>query len=333
MLSHREPRANRGLVPHPIFNGETQMAEFRGVFTALITPMKDSGEVDYEGYRRLIEFQIEGGVDGIVPLGTTGETPTLDEGEEEKLIEVAAETAKGRIPIIVGTGSNDTRYMVKYTERAKRLGADAALVVTPYYNKPNDDGLFRHFEAASAVGIPIVVYNIASRTGRNIQTPLLEKISRLPNIVGVKEASGDIGQMGDVLREVAAPRKAEGKTFAVLSGDDALTLPLAALGGDGVVSVIANIVPAKIKALVQACLSGDFAKARALHFELLPLVKAAFIETNPIPVKQAAAWLGLPSGPARLPLGSLSPASEATLKKTMADLGLVKKQWWRFWEK
>jgi len=300
------------------------MAEFRGAMTALITPMTNSGEVDYEGYRRLIEFQLAEGIDGIIPLGTTGETPTLDETEEEKLIDVAVEAAKGHVPVIVGTGSNDTRYMVKYTERAKRLGADAALIVTPYYNKPNDDGLFRHFEAASAVGLPIVVYNIASRAGRNIQTALLEKISRLPGVVGVKEASGDIAQMGDVLREVAAPRKAEGKHFSVLSGDDALTLPLAALGGDGVISVVANIAPAKVKALVSACLSGDFGKARALHFELLPLIKAVFIETNPVPVKQAAAWLGLPSGPTRLPLGKLAPANEAALKKTLSETGMLK---------
>jgi len=300
------------------------MAEFRGAFTALITPMTDSGEVDYDGFRRLIEFQIGEGIDGIVPLGTTGETPTLTEDEEEKLVGVAVEAVKGRIPVVVGTGSNDTKYMVKYTERAKRLGADAAMVVTPYYNKPNDDGLFRHFEAAAAVGIPIIVYNIGSRTGRNIQTPLLEKISRLPNIVGVKEASGDIGQMGDVLRDVAAPRKAEGKVFTVMSGDDAMTLPLAALGGDGIISVIANIVPAKVKALASACLAGDFDKARQIHFELLPLIKAAFIETNPVPVKQAAVWLGLPSGPTRLPLGKLSQASEAVLKKAMTDLGLLK---------
>jgi len=300
------------------------MVEFRGAFTALITPMTDSGEVDYDGFRRLIEFQIGEGIDGIVPLGTTGETPTLTDDEEEKLVGVAVEAVKGRVPVVVGAGSNDTKYMVKYTQRAKRLGADAAMVVTPYYNKPNDDGLFRHFEAATAIGIPIIVYNIASRTGRNIQTSLLERISRLPNIVGVKEASGDIGQMGDVLREVAALRRAESKVFTVLSGDDAMTLPLSALGGDGVISVIANIVPAKVKALASACLAGDFGKARQIHFELLPLIKAIFIETNPVPVKQVAAWLGLPSGPTRLPLGKLSQVSEAVLKKTMTDLGLVK---------
>jgi 4-hydroxy-tetrahydrodipicolinate synthase len=300
------------------------MAEFRGAFTALITPMKDSGEVDYDGFGRFIEFQIAEGIDGILPLGTTGETPTLNEDEEERLIAVAVETVKKRVPILVGTGSNDTIHMVKYTERAKRMGADAALIVTPYYNKPNDDGLYRHFEAAAAVGIPVIVYNIASRTGRNIQTPLMEKISRIPGIIGVKEASGDINQMGDVIREIALPRRAEGKDFWVLSGDDSMTLPLAALGGDGIISVIANIVPAKVKALAAACIAGDFAQARKIHFELLPLAKAAFVETNPIPVKQAATWMGLPAGPARLPLGRLTAASEAVLKKALVDLGLIK---------
>jgi 4-hydroxy-tetrahydrodipicolinate synthase len=298
------------------------MADFRGAFTALITPMKNTGEVDYEGFRRFIEFQIKEGIDGIVPLGTTGETPTLDEDEEEQLIKIAVETAKGKVPVIVGTGSNDTKHMVLYTERAKRLGVDAALVVTPYYNKPNDEGLFRHFEAAAAVGIPVIVYNIGSRTGKNITTPLMEKISRIPGIIGVKEASGDINQMGDVIREIAASRKAEGKTFYVLSGDDGLTLPLMALGGVGVISVISNVVPAKVKALVSACLAGDFDTARRIHFELLPFTKAAFIETNPIPIKQAVAWLGLPGGPTRLPLGKLSAASEAVLKKAMVDLGI-----------
>jgi len=300
------------------------MACFHGAFTALITPMKDSGEVDYEGFRRLIEFQIDEGIDGIVPLGTTGETPTLDEDEEEPLIKIAVETAKGKIPVVVGTGSNDTKHMKLYTERAKRLGADAALVVTPYYNKPNDEGLLRHFEAAASVGIPIIVYNIASRTGRNIPTPLMEKIARIPGIAGVKEASGDINQMGDVIREVAVPAMADGRKFWVLSGDDAMTLPLMALGGEGVISVISNVLPAKVKAMVSACVNCNFDEARKIHFELLPFIKAAFIETNPIPIKRAAALMGLPAGPVRLPLGKLSPASEVVLKKAMVDLGLIK---------
>ena len=300
------------------------MTQFRGAFTALVTPMKDSGEVDYEGFRRLIAFQIAEGIDGIVPLGTTGENPTLDEAEEDTLIEVAVNEAKGRIPVIVGAGSNDTKHMLFYVERAKRLGADAALVVTPYYNKPNDDGLIRHFEVAAKVGIPVIVYNIASRTGRNIPTPLMEKISRIPGIAGVKEASGDLNQMGDVIREIAMRRRAEGGSFCVLSGDDAFTLPLAALGGDGVISVISNLLPAKVKALTQAALEGRFDEARGLHYELLPFVRAAFIETNPIPIKQALMWAGLPGGPPRLPLGRLSAASEAVLKKAMVDLGILK---------
>jgi 4-hydroxy-tetrahydrodipicolinate synthase len=300
------------------------MADFRGAFTALITPMKDSGDVDYDGFRRLIEFQIAEGIDGILPLGTTGETPTLDETEEEPLIKIAVETAKGKIPVMVGTGSNDTKHMVLYTERAKRLGADAALVVTPYYNKPNDEGLIRHFEAAAAVGLPVIVYNIASRTGRNIPTPLMEKIARIPGIAGVKEASGDINQMGDVIREVAVPAMASGRRFWVLSGDDAMTMPLMALGGDGVISVVSNVLPAKVKAMVSACIKGDFDEARKIHFELLPFIKAAFVETNPIPVKRAAALMGLPAGPVRLPLGKISSSSEDVLKKAMVDLGLLK---------
>ncbi|MCL2440599.1 MAG: 4-hydroxy-tetrahydrodipicolinate synthase [Treponema sp.] len=300
------------------------MTDFRGAYTALVTPMTKTGEVEYEGFRELVRFQIVEGIDGIVPLGTTGETPTLDENEEEKLIKIAVEEASGKIKIIVGAGSNDTRHMIKYVERAKRLGADAALVVTPYYNKPNDDGLIRHFEAAANVGIPIIIYNIASRTGRNIPVSLMQKIAEIPNITGVKESSGDITQMGDIIKEIAMPRKTSAERFWVLSGDDSFNLPLSSIGGDGVISVISNLVPAKVKALTKAALEGKINEARAIHFELLPLMKAAFVETNPIPIKQALTWAGLPAGPARLPLGKLAPSSEALLKKTMLDMGLIK---------
>jgi len=300
------------------------MTQFCGAFTALITPMTESGAVDYDGFRRLIEFQLTEGIDGIVPLGTTGESPTIDEDEEEKLIEIAMKTAGGKIPVIVGSGSNDTKHMVEYVRRAKRHGADAALVVTPYYNRPNDDGLLRHFEAAAGVGVPIIIYNIASRTGRNIPTPLMKEIAKIPGIAGVKESSGDINQMGDVIREIAIPRKNSSDRFWVLSGDDALILPLTSMGGDGVISVVSNLLPAKVKALTKAALDGDCEKARALHYELLPFIKAAFVETNPVPIKQALSWAGLPSGPARLPLGKLTSASEAVLKKSMIDLGIIK---------
>ena len=295
------------------------MTKFRGAFTALVTPMTESGKIDYEGFRRLVQFQITEGIDGIVPLGTTGENPTLDEDEEDKIIEIAVKEAGGKIPVIIGAGSNDTRHMVKYVERAKNMGADAALVVTPYYNKPNDDGLFRHFEEAAKCGIPIIVYNIASRTGRNIPTPLMVKIAAIPGIAGVKESSGDINQIGDVIREISIP--GAGK-FTCLSGDDSFNLPAASLGGDGVISVISNLLPAKVKELTTCALEGNYEKARALHYELLPLMRALFIETNPVPIKQALSWAGLPAGPARLPLGKLSPKSEEELKKTMTSMGI-----------
>jgi len=298
------------------------MKDLSGAFTALVTPMKENGDVDYDGFRRLINFQLEQGIDGLVPLGTTGETPTLDEDEEEKLIRIAVDEVKGAVPLIIGSGSNDTRHMVMYTRRAKDLGADAALVVTPYYNKPNDDGLYRHFEAAAAIGIPIVVYNIASRTGRNIPTPLMEKITAIKGICGVKEASGDLNQMGDVLQSIAIPRKGGANPFYVISGDDAFTLPLISLGGNGVISVISNLAPARVKALTKACLAGDFEEGRRIHFELLPLVKAAFIETNPIPIKAAMSWAGHPVGPTRLPLGKLDSKNEAPLKAAMQKLGI-----------
>jgi len=298
------------------------MGGFAGAFTALVTPMNENGDVDFDGFRRLVNFQLEQGIDGLVPLGTTGETPTLDEDEEEKLIRIVMDEVKGKVPVIIGAGSNSTKHMVFYVKRAKDMGADAALVVTPYYNKPNDDGLLKHFSAAAAVGIPIVVYNIASRTGRNIPTPLMQKIAAIPGIAGVKEASGDLGQMGEVLDTIAFPRRGTANPFAVLSGDDAFTLPLAALGGDGVVSVISNLVPARVKALTTACRAGDFGEARKIHFELLPLMKAAFIETNPIPIKQAMVWAGLPAGPARLPLGKLESKNEGPLKAAMEKLGI-----------
>jgi len=300
------------------------MTEFRGAYTALVTPMTQSGEIDYDGFRKLIQFQIAEGIDGIVPLGTTGENPTLDEDEEDKLIEIAVKEAAGKIKVIVGAGSNDTKHMVKYVERAKKSGADAALVVTPYYNKPNDSGMLRHFEAAAKPGIPIIVYNIASRTGKNIPTSLMKEIAKIPNIAGVKESSGDINQMGDVIREIAAPRKNSNDKFWVLSGDDGMTLPLISMGGEGVISVVSNLIPAKVKNMTKAALDGDFEKARAIHYEILPFIKAAFIETNPVPIKYALTLAGLPAGPTRLPLGKLEASSEALVKRAMTDLGVLK---------
>ena len=282
------------------------MKEFRGAYTALVTPMKENGDPDYDGFRSLINFQIEAGMDGLVPLGTTGETPTLDDDEEAKLIKIAVEENAGRVQLIVGAGSNSTRHMEGYVKRARDLGADAAMVVTPYYNKPNDSGLIKHFEIAAAAGIPIIVYNIAGRTGRNIPTALMEKIAAIPGIAGVKEASGDITQMMEVIDRIALPRKNTENPFWVISGDDSMTLPLLALGGDGLISVIANLVPQKTAAMVKACLAGNFEEGRKLHYELLSVMKNAFIETNPVPIKTAMNWSGLPAGPVRLPLGPLA---------------------------
>jgi 4-hydroxy-tetrahydrodipicolinate synthase len=282
------------------------MKEFKGAYTAMITPMKDNGEVDYDGFRKLINIQIEEGIDGLLPLGTTGETPTLDEDEEERLIKIAVEENRGRVPLVIGAGSNSTRHMESYVKRARDLGADAALVVTPYYNKPNDSGLIKHFEIAAAAGLPVIIYNIASRTGRNIPAPLMEKIAAIPGIAGVKEASGDINQIMEVIDRIALPRKNTANPFRVLSGDDGITLPLIALGGDGLISVISNLFPKKVKALVGACLSGNFEEGRKIHYELLPFMRAAFFEVNPVPIKAAMNWAGLPAGPTRLPLGPLA---------------------------
>ncbi|MDR2552527.1 MAG: 4-hydroxy-tetrahydrodipicolinate synthase [Treponema sp.] len=301
---------------------------FKGAFTALVTPMKENGAVDYDGFRALVARQIDEGIDGLVPLGTTGETPTLEDGEEEQLIRIAVEATAGRVPLIVGAGSNSTPHMEGYVKRARDLGADAVLVVTPYYNKPNDSGLIGHFERAAAAGIPVIIYNIAGRTGRNIPAALMNKLADIPGIAGVKEASGDINQIMEVIEKIALPRKDRGAPFWVLSGDDSLTLPLMALGGDGVVSVISNLVPRRIKALTAACLAGNYEEARRLHYELLPLVQHAFIETNPVPVKvamnrAALAGTSLPAGPVRPPLGPLAPENRAKLFAVLEHAGLI----------
>lgn len=291
------------------------MTKLRGAFTALITPMNADESVDYEGFRTLIRFQLESGISGIVPLGTTGETPTLEESEEDTLIDIAIAEAKGRVPVIVGAGSNCTKDAVKYVKRAKDKGADYALVVTPYYNKPTDEGIYRHFAACAAVGLPIIVYNIAGRTGKNISTSLLARIAELPNIAGVKEASGDMGQMMDVIQTIASKKPG----FTVLSGDDALTVPLASLGGDGVISVVSNIEPARVTKMTLSALNGDFSQAQALHYELLPIFRAAFIETNPVPIKAAMNMKGLPAGSLRLPLCSLMSENEGKLRTALVE--------------
>jgi len=301
------------------------MIQLRGAFTAMITPMKEDGSIDYDGYRKLLRFQMEEGIDGLVPLGTTGETPTLDEDEEQRIIDVVMEEVRAfekergvKVPVVLGAGSNNTRDAVRYTERAKKADADAALVVTPYYNKPSSEGIFRHFEAVSRIGIPILVYNIAGRTGKNIDTPTLSRIADLPNIAGVKEASGSISQMTDVIDTI----KSKHPDFAVLSGDDAMTLPLIACGGDGVVSVVSNAAPAPVTEMVRAALSGDYEAARKIHYRLLPLFKAAFIDGNPTSIKYAMRVKGLPSGSVRLPLVDVHDEAKKIIEEALSVCGL-----------
>ena len=301
------------------------MIQLRGAFTAMITPMKEDGSIDYDGYRKLLRFQMEEGIDGLVPLGTTGETPTLDEDEEQRIIDVVMEEVRAfekergvKVPVVLGAGSNNTRDAVRYTERAKKAGADAALVVTPYYNKPSSEGIFRHFEAVSRIGIPILVYNIAGRTGKNIDTPTLSRIADLPNIAGVKEASGSISQMTDVIDMI----KSKHPDFAVLSGDDAMTLPLIACGGDGVVSVVSNATPAPVTEMVKAALSGDYEAARKIHYRLLPFFKAAFVDGNPTSIKYAMRVKGLPSGSVRLPLVDVHDEAKKIIEEALLVCGL-----------
>lgn len=301
------------------------MVKLRGAITAMITPMNADGSVDYEGFRRNVVFQFESGIDVIAPLGTTGETPCLEEDEEDVLIKIAVEESKKfaektgkKVPVMIGTGSNNTKDAVRYTKRAKEFGADVALVVTPYYNKPSDEGVFQHFKAVSEVGMPVLVYNIAGRTGKNIPTPTLVRIAELPNIIGVKEASGDINQMMQVIKEIKLVKP----DFAVLSGDDGLTLPLIGVGGDGVVSVVSNLAPAKIVELVHNALDGKFAEAQKVHYSLLPFFKAAFVDGNPTSIKYAMKVKGMDKGFVRLPLVEVHENAKKVIENALKECNL-----------
>jgi 4-hydroxy-tetrahydrodipicolinate synthase len=292
--------------------------ELKGTYTAMITPFMN-GQVNYDGLRKNIRFQIENEIDGILVLGTTGETPTLTNEEQENIIKISFEEINGRVPLMVGTGTNSTAKTIENTKRAKDFGADIALVVTPYYNKPTDEGIFQHFKAITeSVEIPVVAYNIQGRTSKNIETSTLKRISELDNIIGVKEASGNVNQMGDVINNIARRRK----NFNVVSGDDSLTLPLIALGGKGVISVVSNLVPRKVVHMVRFALEGDFLSAQDLHHELLPIFKGAFIETNPIPIKEAMNICGMPAGSVRLPLCEMSADNKTKLNNIIRDMKL-----------
>jgi 4-hydroxy-tetrahydrodipicolinate synthase len=290
---------------------------FQGTGTAMITPFKSDGSVDENALRRFVDFQIEGGIDMLLPCGTTGEGATLDENETDRVVQIVIEQSRGRVPVIAGAGSNSTSKAIQLTKRAKRVGADGVLSVGPYYNKPTQQGFFEHFKAiAEAEDIPVVVYNVPGRTGSNIEAKTMLRLTEIRNIVAVKEASGNLGQMMDIIRE--APRD-----FQVLSGDDAITLPLIALGGKGVVSVVSNEAPSMMSAMTKAAMEGNLTKAKDLHYKLLPLMNINFIESNPIPVKAALAMMGLIEENYRLPMVRITPANREKLGKVVAELGLL----------
>ncbi|MCU0665735.1 MAG: 4-hydroxy-tetrahydrodipicolinate synthase [Candidatus Omnitrophica bacterium] len=290
---------------------------FRGSIVAMVTPFKDE-KIDEKRFRSLIDFQIENGTSGIVPCGTTGESATLSVKEHQRLIELAIEQVNKRVPVIAGTGSNSTDEAITLTKHAFHAGADASLQVAPYYNRPTQTGLYQHFKKiAQAVDIPIIVYNIASRTGVNIEPETIAKLaSECKNIVGVKEASGNLEQMSRILSLTPAG-------FILLSGDDALTLPVLSIAGAGVISVVANIVPKDVSRLVNVFEDGDIQKAQDMHYKLFPLVKAMFIETNPIPVKTAMGLLKMCSPELRLPMSEMLPDNVEKLKKALKNYGLL----------
>jgi len=289
---------------------------FKGSIVAIVTPFKN-GEIDEETLRELVEFQIENGTDGIVPCGTTGEASTLDYDEHDRVIEIVVQQAKKRVPVIAGTGSNSTKEAIEITEHAKRVGADGALLVTPYYNKPTQEGLYRHYKTvAEAVALPQVLYNVPGRTGVNMLPETVARLADVPNIVGIKEASGSLQQVSEILSLC-------GDSIEVLSGDDFVTFPIMACGGGGVISVTANIMPKEVAGLVDAFNAGDLEEARRLHLKLLRISNAMFIETNPTPVKTALGLMGKCDDEVRLPLAPMSEANTAKLAAVMREYGLI----------
>ena len=291
---------------------------FTGVGTAIVTPFTKTLLLDEDGVRRLARRQIDQGVHFLVPCGTTGESPTLSEDERTRIVQICVEEARGKVPVLAGAGGYDTREVIHAARQMERAGADGLLSVTPYYNKPTPDGLIQHYKAiADSTPLPIVVYNVPGRTGCNVDPATLVKLAAIPNIVGVKEASGNIQQMCEICRSVPPD-------FIVLSGDDAITLPLMSVGGRGVISVASNEAPREMSQMVEAAERGDFASARKLHAALLPLMLVNFVESNPIPVKAAMAAMGLLDEVFRLPMVPPRAESRAKIVAVLNDMGLVK---------
>jgi len=291
--------------------------DMRGCGTALVTPFRRDGSLDEAALRRLVQFQLREGIDFLVPCGTTGETPTLEHDEYLRVIQIALEEANGRVPVIAGVGGNNTKKVIENTRGVRALGVQGVLAVAPYYNKPTQEGLFQHFKAiAESTDLPVILYNVPSRTASNIEPATVARLSGIPNVIAIKEASGSITQQMEVLDAVEPG-------FRVLSGDDAYTFPLMALGGLGVISVVSNQTPGLMTQLTRLMLEGKIDEARQLHFQLLPLMQANFIETNPIPVKAGLAMMGMIEEVYRLPLVPMKPENRAKLEKVMTTLGLV----------
>ena len=293
--------------------------QWTGVGTALVTPFTKSGDLDEAAVRRLGRRQIDAGVHFLVPCGTTGENPTLTPHERLRIVEILVDEAKGQVPILAGAGGYDTKEVIHLAGEMKKAGANGLLSVTPYYNKPTPEGLFQHYRAiADSTPLPIVLYNVPGRTGLNIDVKTLVRLASIPNIIGVKEASGNVTQMCEICGAVPAD-------FIVLSGDDALTLPLMAVGGRGIISVSSNEIPAEMARMVEAAERNDFAAARAIYARILPLLQINFVEANPVPVKAAMAAMGLLEEVYRLPMVSPTPASKEKIVKVLKDLGLLEK--------
>ena len=290
---------------------------FTGCGTALVTPFQKDFSLDEAALRLLVRRQIDQGINFLVPCGTTGENPTLNRAEHLRVVKITLEEAKGKVPVLAGAGGYNTQEVIELEREVERLGADGILSVTPYYNKPTQEGLYLHFKAiADAIHIPIVVYSVQGRTGVNVEPATLSRLAQIGNIVGVKEASGNIMQMANVIQQVP-------ETFHVLSGDDAVTLPLMALGGRGVISVVSNEIPGEMTELARLCLAGDFAGARKVQRKYLPLMEINFIESNPIPVKAALGLMGLLEPVYRLPMCPPKPESLAKIEKVLESLGLL----------
>jgi 4-hydroxy-tetrahydrodipicolinate synthase len=290
---------------------------FKGVFTALVTPFNKDGSVDEKALRDFVEFQIENGIHGLVPMGTTGESPTVSHEEHHKIVEIVIDQTGGRVPVIAGAGSNSTAEAVALTKYARQAGAAATLQVAPYYNKPTQEGFYRHFSTiADSVDLPLIVYNIPGRSGKNIENFTMLKLARHKNIVGVKEASGSIPQIMDLLLQ-------KPDDFCVLSGDDNLVFSIMSLGGHGVISVASNLIPDKMVSFVEQALQGNWTEARKAHFVLLPLFKAIFIETNPIPIKAALAFKGMLEENYRLPMCPMEPGNKDKLKAVLRELKVL----------